>query len=58
MVKTQSITLDKLTKFLDTIKRHRIINIIPDEYGVIEDTADRYVIGHKLVSVLIFYQEI
>lgn len=57
-MKTQIITLDKLKKFLIDIKRHRIINIIPHEYAVIEDTADRYVIGHKLISVLIFYQEI
>lgn len=56
MIKTQIITLDKLDKFLDTVKRHRVVNIIPHTYAIAKTKTETKV--QVLKSVLIFYQEI
>lgn len=56
MIKTQVITLDKLDNFLDTIKRHRVVNIIPHTYAIVETKTETK--AQVLKSVLIFYQEI
>ncbi len=55
-MKTQVIALDKLNKFLDNIKRHRIISVIPHTYEIEFriDSTDMQV----LKSVLIIYKEI
>lgn len=51
-MKTQVIALDKLEKFLISIRRHRLINIVAHKYE-----KDSH--GHlELKSVLVIYKEL